>query len=33
MYEWFEKENIKLQILSDTNPADSRFQRISLNEL
>jgi len=29
----FQKENIEVNILSDTNPADSRFKRITLNDL
>jgi hypothetical protein len=33
MYDWFKKENIEVQILSDTNPADSRFERIKLEDL
>jgi hypothetical protein len=33
MYDWFEKENIKVQILSDTNPADERFERITIEQL
>jgi len=33
MYDWFEKENIQFDILSNTNPADERFNRITLEEL
>jgi len=33
MYDWFQKENIQVDILSATNPADSRFNRITLEEL
>ena len=33
MYDWFEKENIEVQILSDTNPADKRFERITIEQL
>lgn len=33
MYDWFEKENTKVQILSDTNPADKRFERINIEQL
>lgn len=30
MYDWFQSEGIQVQIISDTNPADSRFERINL---
>lgn len=33
MYDWFKKENIQVQIISDTNPADKRFERITINEI
>ena len=33
MYDWFQKENIEVQILSDTNPADERFERIQLKDM
>tara|TARA_Y100001963_G_C6789973_1_gene454929 strand:+ start:3165 stop:3965 length:801 start_codon:yes stop_codon:yes gene_type:complete len=33
MYDWFEKENIEVEILSDTNPADKRFKRINIEDL
>lgn len=33
MYDYFLKKNIKIRILSDTNPADKRFERITLDEL
>ena len=33
MYDWFEKEKIKVQILSDKNPADARFERITIDEI
>ena len=28
LYDWCEKNNISFKILSDTNPADSRFERV-----
>lgn len=33
MYDWFSKEGISVSILSDTNPADERFKRITIDEL
>lgn len=33
MYDWFLENKIKVRILSNTNPADSRFERITLDEL
>jgi len=33
MYDWFERENIEVNILSDTNPADERFERITIEQL
>ena len=33
MYDWFTNNNIEVQILSNTNPADERFKRITINEL
>lgn len=33
MYDWFQKQNIEVNLLSDTNPADSRFKRITLDQL
>lgn len=34
LYDWFDKNDITLKILSETNPADERFERIrSLDEL
>lgn len=33
MYDWFLEQNIKVRILSDMNPADERFERITLDEL
>jgi hypothetical protein len=33
MYDWFLNRGIKFRILSDRNPADSRFERITLDEL
>lgn len=33
MYDYFLDKNIKVRILSNNNPADSRFERITLDEL
>lgn len=33
MYDWFLENRIKVRILSDINPADSRFERIQLDDL
>ncbi len=33
MYDWFKKENIQVQIISDINPADKRFERITIDEI
>ena len=33
MYDWFKKENIEVNILSDENPADDRFKRITIGDL
>ena len=33
MYDWFLEKGIKVRILSNTNPADSRFERIKLEDL
>jgi len=33
MYDWFAREKIDVEILSDTNPADKRFKRTTLNEI
>tara|TARA_E500000318_G_scaffold45315_1_gene42793 strand:+ start:1404 stop:2195 length:792 start_codon:yes stop_codon:yes gene_type:complete len=33
MYDWFLEKGIKVRILSDINPADERFERITLDEL
>ena len=33
MYDYFLEKDIKVRILSNTNPADSRFERITLDEL
>ena len=33
MYDYFLENNIKVRILSDTNPGDNRFERITLDEL
>jgi hypothetical protein len=33
MYEWFERQSIQVEILSDTNPADNRFKRIKIEDL
>jgi hypothetical protein len=33
MYDWFLDKNIKVRILSNTNPADKRFKRITIDEL
>lgn len=33
MYDWFLDNKIKVRILSETNPADNRFERISLDQL
>lgn len=33
MYDYFLEKGIKVRILSNTNPADSRFERITLDEL
>lgn len=33
MYDWFLENGIKVRILSDTNPADFRFERITLSDL
>ncbi len=33
MYDYFLENNIKVRILSDTNPGDNRFKRITLDEL
>lgn len=33
MYDWFSERNINVRILSDTNPADKRFERITLEDL
>jgi hypothetical protein len=33
MYDWFVQEEIDVEILSDTNPADERFKRITINEI
>ena len=33
MYDWFLENKIKVRILSEINPADSRFKRITLEDL
>ena len=33
MYDWFVKEGIEVNILSDRSPADERFKRITIEEL
>jgi len=33
MYDWFLDKGIKVRILSNTNPANERFERITLDEL
>lgn len=33
MYDWFTDNQIKVRILSDNNPGDKRFERITLDEL
>ena len=33
MYDWFDKNGIRLSILSDTNPADKRFKRVKLEDI
>ena len=33
MYDWFQKEGVTVRLLSDTNPADTRFKRITLENL
>jgi len=33
MYDWFLENEVNVRILSDTNPADVRFERITLNDL
>ena len=33
MYDWFFEKGIKVRILSDINPADERFERITLRDL
>jgi len=33
MYDWFLEHQIKVRILSNTNPADERFERITLEEI
>ena len=33
MYDYFLEKGIKIRILSNTNPADSRFERITLDEI
>ena len=33
MYDYFLEKNIKVRILSNSNPADKRFERITLDEL
>ena len=33
MYDWFLEKQIKVRILSNTSPADERFERITLDEL
>tara|TARA_Y100000361_G_C11159118_1_gene346026 strand:- start:1146 stop:1970 length:825 start_codon:yes stop_codon:yes gene_type:complete len=33
MYDWFKKENINVKLISDTNPADNRFKRITLGDI
>lgn len=33
MYDWFMENKIKVRILSETNPADSRFERITLDQV
>jgi len=33
MYDWFQKESIEVNIISEINPADSRFNRITLNDI
>lgn len=33
MYDWFLEKNVKVRILSNTNPADERFERTILEEI
>ncbi len=33
MYDWFLENKIKVRILSNTNPADERFERITLEDI
>ena len=33
LYDWFTKNKLKLEICSDTNPADKRFNRIELGKI
>jgi len=33
MYDYFLDKGIKIRILSDRNPGDNRFERITLDEL
>lgn len=33
MYGWLQKQGVEVSILSDINPADSRFKRITLDDL
>ena len=33
MYDYFLEKQIKVRILSNTSPADSRFERVTLDEL
>ena len=33
LYEWFDKNKLKLEICSNTNPADKRFNRIELGQI
>jgi hypothetical protein len=33
MYDWFLDNKIKVRILSKSNPADNRFERITIDEL
>ena len=33
MYDWLQTKDIEVNIVSDTNPADKRFKRVTLDEL